>query len=166
MAGPVTVKFKLTPGEYARAMRQNLLQQPRYLLLGAAGLFTMSAPLWILLLGGNPWRPIPVACALISVVLLIRWFGTGPAAAYRRLNPANRDSDQEFRFMEEGVDVRDATGEGKLDWKAWMKFRETRQFFLLYPAARLVMLIPKRAFTGQEQIAEFRELLKRKLPAA
>ena len=68
--------------------------------------------------------------------------------------------------MEEGVDVRDATGEGKLDWKAWMKFRETRQFFLLYPAARLVMLIPKRAFTGQEQIAEFRELLKRKLPAA
>ncbi len=49
-------------------------------------------------------------------------------------------------------------------WVAFTKFRETPNVFLIYFGRNIFRVIPKRAFAAP-QLEEFRELLRRKLPA-
>jgi hypothetical protein len=48
-------------------------------------------------------------------------------------------------------------------WPALIKFKETRNLFLVYPSKQMCYLIPKRAFTDESEVKEFRELLGRKI---
>jgi hypothetical protein len=48
-------------------------------------------------------------------------------------------------------------------WPAFIKFKETRNLFLVYPSKQMCYLIPKRAFTNESQVKEFRELLHQKI---
>jgi hypothetical protein len=49
-------------------------------------------------------------------------------------------------------------------WGAFVKFRETPNVFMVYFGGNIFRVIPKRAFAAS-QLEEFRELLRRKLPA-
>ena len=50
-------------------------------------------------------------------------------------------------------------------WAAFTKDRETENLFVLYEGAKLLRILPKRAFANQ-QLSEFRDLLCSKLPSA
>lgn len=95
--------------------------------------------------------------------MLVLLFGWSPYAAYRRTNPGLRDMEQEFRFTEGGAEVRTGIAEMKLDWKAWVRFKETRHFFMLFPNTTTMHILPKRAFASEEERIGFRDLLKEKL---
>ncbi len=64
---------------------------------------------------------------------------------------------------EEGFSVQTTNSDTKIKWPALIKFRETRNLFLVYPSKQMCYLIPKRAFTDDGQVKEFRELLRRKI---
>jgi hypothetical protein len=165
MPPAISVTFVLAPDEYAGATRQAILRQPGYIVVGSAAALVMLSPL--LLLAGVSMSPyVALGCFVGGAAFLYFLFGSGPREVYRKLNPATRDLEQSFRFTEEGIEARLQTGEAKLDWKTWMKFRETDRFFLLYPAQEMVTVLPKRAFTGAAEIDSFRELLKRKFGPA
>src|SRR5262245_33051307 len=64
---------------------------------------------------------------------------------------------------EEGFSQQTTNSETKIKWPALIKFRETRNLFLIYPSKQMCYLIPKRAFMDESQVKEFRELLHRKI---
>ncbi len=51
-----------------------------------------------------------------------------------------------------------------LKWAGYTHWKETSNLFLVYQSANCSNLFPKRAFINNEQIDEFRELLRSKLP--
>lgn len=66
-------------------------------------------------------------------------------------------------ICDEAVEVTTAESTGKLEWSAFHKTVEAKNVFLLFLDPLYYIVVPKRAFTP-EQLAEFRELLARKIP--
>ena|SRR5215510_2634690 len=64
---------------------------------------------------------------------------------------------------EEGFRTQTSNSDTTIKWPAFIKFGETRKFFLIYMSKNTCCLIPKRAFTDESQVKEFRELLHRKI---
>jgi hypothetical protein len=64
---------------------------------------------------------------------------------------------------EECFSIQTTNSDMKIKWPAMIKFRETRNMFLVYASKRIFYLIPKRAFTDESQVKEFRALLDRKI---
>ncbi|HEY9430863.1 MAG TPA: YcxB family protein [Blastocatellia bacterium] len=64
---------------------------------------------------------------------------------------------------EEGFSQQTTNSDSKIKWPALIKFRETRNLFLIYPSKQMCYLIPKRVFTNEGQVKEFRELLHQKI---
>jgi len=64
---------------------------------------------------------------------------------------------------EEGFSQQTTNTDLTVKWPAIIKFKETRNLFLVYPSKQMCYLIPKRAFTDESQAKEFRELLDRKI---
>ena len=125
---------------------------------------------------------LAAVCALVAVYLVVFVdvrLAIGPlfAAVWfllpRLLFPwlARRDFRKHPHFAvesdlvvrEEGIQLKSALGEGVSTWAAFTKWHEAENIFMLYTGARLFRVIPKRAFEVS-QLAEFRELLRRKLP--
>ena len=64
---------------------------------------------------------------------------------------------------EEGFYQQTMNSDLKVKWPALIKFKETRNLFLVYPSKQICYLIPKRTFTNEGQVKEFRELLDQKI---
>lgn len=58
-----------------------------------------------------------------------------------------------------------AAGEsaGEMRWDEFYRVYETKQDFIFFPEEKVFYTIPKRFFPDQDQISEFRELLREKL---
>ncbi len=55
------------------------------------------------------------------------------------------------------------TYESSIQWQFFIKAIETKNLFMLYPAKALFNVIPKRAFSSDQQMDEFRGLLQTKI---
>lgn len=67
-------------------------------------------------------------------------------------------------FSDEGLKSEKATGNIESKWSSFKKFKETKNLFLTYQSKDMVGMVPKRAFSNPEDIAQFRNLLASKLP--
>ncbi len=166
----MTVKFTMTRAEYAAALRSALLRQRMIWLLVAAFAFFASSPFvaYFTRPPQAPAAPFPVNALVYPAVglLALAWlFGVVPILAVRRMNPAARDREQVFTFSDDGAEVLGAGGEAKFPWSAWVKYRETRNFFMLYPSKKAVHVLPKRALGSEQDLVDFRNLLKQKIRA-
>jgi hypothetical protein len=65
-------------------------------------------------------------------------------------------------FDDEGTVATFPTGESRLDWRAYTKYKETGSLFLLFFSPYRYTSIPKRAMSP-EQIEELRGLLKARI---
>ena len=68
-----------------------------------------------------------------------------------------------FEFTQEWIYQKSEKFENKLRWKIYIKFLETKNLFVLYQVSNVFNIFPKRAFDSDEQIEEFRELLRTKI---
>ena len=66
-------------------------------------------------------------------------------------------------ITQEGLNIKGESFECTSKWKIYTKFMETPKLFMLYQSKNLFNLIPKRAFNSDEEIEEFRELLRTKI---
>lgn len=65
--------------------------------------------------------------------------------------------------LEDGLQINTALLESKMKWLIFTHWRETPNLFMVYQSNNCFNLFPKRAFSDNEQINEFRELLSVKL---
>lgn len=64
---------------------------------------------------------------------------------------------------EEQLKMQTINCESSVKWQLYIKAIETKNLFMLYPSKALFHLIPKRAFSSDEEVKEFRELLRTKI---
>ena len=67
-----------------------------------------------------------------------------------------------FVLNDKGTAATFPTGESRLDWRAYTKYRETETIFLLFFSPYRCMSIPKRVMSP-EQIEELRSLLRTRI---
>jgi hypothetical protein len=165
MPGPIQVKYTLSRAEHHAAIRAHLVRMRTMWFFTAIGLLWMFLPLISVIALKADGKTYPLgATDLIQPALglgfIVLLYGWTPTASYRKTNPALRDKEQSWVFSEDGCTNVSAIAESRMDWKAWIKAVETRDFFLLYPATTIVHIVPKRAFSGPAEVDAFRELLK------
>jgi uncharacterized membrane protein YdfJ with MMPL/SSD domain len=68
----------------------------------------------------------------------------------------------QMRIDDSGLHSQSEVWNETTKWAAYVKYTETENLFLLYLGARLVEIIPKRAFSG-DQMEEFRCLVRTNL---
>ena len=107
--------------------------------------------------------------ALAGLAFCVVWF------AYVLLTP-RFSSRRQFRSMpsvqspitlditEAGLEIHTIHAESKVSWAAYVGWVERKTVFVILPQPRIYVPIPKRAF-NEEQIEEFRELLRRTVKA-
>jgi hypothetical protein len=80
-------------------------------------------------------------------------------------NSANCGQPMTVEVIGEGLVLNTPTWQGTFKWANFEFFTETRNLFVIYPVPSLypvpesTFIIPKRAFSGEEQLWDFRELL-------
>jgi len=68
-----------------------------------------------------------------------------------------------YIFNEQGVQTESASAFVKTSWSNFLKIVESKTDFLLYTQKNIAIPIPKRFFTNENQITEFRNLIEEKL---
>jgi hypothetical protein len=155
------LEFKYTFKEFFEGSR-NAARSPWTLSL-VGGLLILSP--FYLYLKGSPegetnslfsyLTPSLMGVLLISLPLLQAWL-------VWRGNPSVRGAITCWAD-EEGFYQQTMNSDLTVKWPALIKFKETRNLFLVYPSKQMCYLIPKRAFTNEGQVKEFRELLHQKI---
>jgi hypothetical protein len=92
---------------------------------------------------------------MFVILVLWQWL------AYRRAYRSQRTLSGTHRlvFSESGVRGEFAYGAGETEWGAFIKWRESRDLFIIYQASNLMHIIPKRWFADNHAVADFRSLL-------
>lgn len=120
------------------------------LILG--GIFYLDADRWF-----------GIFLVIISVLLLLMQFVV-PSFAFRRVyrrNPRMFGS-RTVTITNGGISSDHQLGRSESSWNNYEKFQETARSFLLYQSADLIGIVPKRAFSGKDELQEFKALLAAK----
>jgi hypothetical protein len=64
---------------------------------------------------------------------------------------------------EETIKMKNPVFNSSVKWQLYIKAVETKNLFMIYQTKRLFDMIPKRAFSSNEQVEEFRELVRTKI---
>ena len=70
-----------------------------------------------------------------------------------------------YEITDGSVVVTTVTSRSEMNWETFTRFRESKNLFMLYAGRYLFYMIPKRAFAGETEAAEFRELAQRRVQA-
>jgi hypothetical protein len=164
----ITVKFTMSRGEFASALRMGMLHQKSMQILIAIFVCITASPLITRALASPQSSQVPLTYRdfiypCIGLIGAAYIFGVLPRLLVAKMNPAVRDGEHVFRVTEEGAESVTGVGQAKVDWKAFLRYRETGRFFLLHLGPRQFVSLPKRAFTSDQELIDFRNLLKRKV---
>jgi hypothetical protein len=66
-------------------------------------------------------------------------------------------------FTEDGLESKGESSSAEMSWDGFYQVYETNQDFIFFPEKNIFYSIPKRFFSGQDKIAEFKELVREKL---
>jgi hypothetical protein len=100
----------------------------------------------------------------IFLILWILWFSGTPYLSARsqfRGSPSAK-TPISLAAADEGLHFRSRQTDSKVDWSAYINWVEGKGVFALFHHPKIFIVIPKRAFSA-DQLAEFRELLRRKV---
>ncbi len=150
------IKYRVTAADFAEASAKAVrpLQIFGGLILVAGVLVVVTNP------HGVTESPIPIALALVFGLFLIFGWRIPVSRAYR----ADRRLQQEWSATigEEGIELQGEAAKAEYSWRAFVRFVETKNLFVLYHSPRLYNAFPKRSFAPGEADA-FRALAQQKV---
>jgi hypothetical protein len=162
----IELQVKYSTDDYVPALRRHLLSQPKFLTLFS---FISLLLISVIALMFNSSLHFDVFWFIIcSLSLLIGFSGICfyflPRQRFRRSYKTIDD----YRLQITGREIiYDSDYEsGALPWRHCTKLHEGRRYYLLEYDRERVMVIPKVAFTDQEEERSFREIVKQRLPPA
>lgn len=166
MNDDASIVFRYTPtaDDYRKGIASYYFRQTSFLILiGIAGLmFLIGVFLWI----GAGFEQAPYAPLLVFLLPILLFFSVllQPWLASRQVNKNERmRTETTWTVSDDGLLVTTGYGQSKIDWETFGKVVETGDYFLLLYSwnRRLFQIIPKRAFASPDEMADFREYLKR-----
>ena len=156
---PVELVFTYTKQEYLRAARHYLLASKtitlrNVVLVGVLVVFALAYGIW----GGFNTGSV-VLLVLGGVVLLLgcTLYFYIPARSYSKTGKYH----EEYRlaFTGEGIHFTTPSIDSQIGWATYTDAWESREVFYLITGPQAYTVVPKRAFAGEEQMADFRALL-------
>lgn len=99
--------------------------------------------------------------SILWIVLMISFWFVLPGMVYRRAVTFQHEFSMDFQ--EEQFTLEHERGSRSWPWTALKTWIESPHFFHLYYDSRSFFLVPKSGYRDKEEIAEMRELLKRKV---
>ena len=164
MPESVTVKFRYTPEEYARAVRLHHAGRTNFTLELAMVVLLIALGCW------NVWENESSSwTGYTSLVVSVFWVAmlsyitlVAPKLAFR--SNSKLAEEYELTFAPEGIHFRTPSIDSKLQWSHYSRALVNGDFFLLYYGEHFYSTIPKRVFANSEAIQTFENLLVRFVP--
>jgi hypothetical protein len=164
----VQVTFQLTKDDYYYGLLawRNLRAWRRWLLRCAYFLMSLAVPLVALLAFLRPdRRTLHILAPLIvfaAVWFIFMWTAPRVSAHRQFRNTPVARSPITIDASDSGLHIRSIYADSQVAWSAYVAWGEYKSVFVILPQPRIYVPIPKRAFT-EEQITEFREMLRRNI---
>jgi hypothetical protein len=159
----VQLRYEITPSDHLEMLkvRFGLGARLAKVLLGIAGI--LLGVLGYHFFGGT-WIVVVAVFASLTIVQLFMPYIIHRKIYYRNLRLFEMRT---VTFSDEGLRSEKATtGTVEVKWSSFEKFKETKNLFLTYQTKDVIGMVPKRAFSRPEDVAQFRNLLASKLPSA
>ena len=152
--------FSYEKGQVMQALRYHFISRPEIkLMLILVNLFAIAS---ILLYVFGKITPMAfLVGSLLWIVLMISFWFVLPGMVYRRAVTFRHQFSMDFR--EDSFTLEHEKGSRSWEWNAVKTYLESPHFFHLYFDARSFFLVPKSGFRDKEEIADMRDLLKRKV---
>jgi len=144
---------------------------PRRLLSVLAFVVSVAVLFYFAMVRSDPdysWRKAAVLGTCLGLALelffwpfqwaLIHSFAYYAARSLVRSKPAVLEP-MTYQFSPTGATYSGPTSSGHLEWRTYIKIRETSEQFLLYVQKRLANVLPKRAFQSAADLQLFRQLV-------
>lgn len=140
--------------------------------LAVVGVILFALMLWALAISLRP----PVSYELGvgrwilpgSLVYGMVWFGALVPYRARRTFRQRKDLQRETAFVasEAGLAASNEYAQGSKPWADFLKWKEGKHVFLLYLSDGMYQIVPKRFFSSDSDMDEFRRLLGKYVPRA
>jgi hypothetical protein len=158
----VDIQYECTLSDYAEVQKSHFRKSIGYYVVVIGGALCLVAGVLLAALT-QIYLAVPLLC------LSAFWLGFAflylPFKVTRDFQKSPNFARKCFlRADDEGLRSESNVSQGQIKWSAFVRYSETPNLFILFLGPRMFQVIPKRAFLP-EQSAEFRELLRRKLPA-
>jgi hypothetical protein len=155
----VQVRYEITPKDYLESLK---------ILFGVSASLTKilidSFGILLGLFGYHFFGPTWIVVVAVFVALTITHLSM-PYIVHRRVyrrNPLLFEM-RTVTFTDEGIKSETETRIVEAKWSSFKMFKETKNLFLTYQTKDVVGIVPKRAFSSPEDVAQFRRLLASKL---
>ena len=162
----MTVDFQFTLDDYRKAFRAHyrkgasaFIRWMLRLCLVAGILFLLIGVLFVL----TGQRALNVVLTPFILGAIWLWIGAGvpyqlSARKQFARNPILREQ-RRVEFSDDGVKTDAGIASSQLSWKAYLRYVESKDSFLLYTSPACFVIVPKRVLQP-EQVNELRQLLQ------
>lgn len=157
------VEYQLTFEEFLEAQRA-YAKTSRFTyysswILGVLGITVGTIGIIILPgIGAGYWAVLLGAFFVLSVTVLHRY----KIARFWKREPSI-SLPLVVDIAEDYLHVISPDEEGRAKWSAFSRFLETRRLFMLFRQRNTFNVVPKRVFSGREEMEQFRNLLGKKI---
>lgn len=113
---------------------------------------------WITMVGGKAVAWISIGfglCVCVSSILRRSQIRTRVRRQRNQLGPT------ELIVRETGLSVNEENSHSEVSWSRFVNLRQSKDHYLLYRSADLYSIVPKRGFANEEDLASFRDIIKR-----
>ena len=154
------IQYEITPSDHLEMLKVRFGLRARLgrILICVAGIFLGALSYRV---SGDAWIGVVAVFAALTLTQIFM-----PYIIHRRIYHRNPQlfEMRTVTFTDEDVKSEKATGNIEAKWSSFKKFKETKNLFLTYQSKDVVGMVPKRAFSNPEGIAQFRNFLASKLP--
>lgn len=156
----MTIFFEYDKGQVMQALRYHFISRPEIkIMLIIVNVFALFS---IVLYAMGKITPLAfLVSSFLWVMLMIGFWYIFPIMVYRRTETFKHSFSMDFE--NQGFSLNHERGSRSWPWSELSSFLESPHFFHLYFDSRSFFLVPKSGFTGNDQVAELRQLLKEKI---
>ncbi len=152
--------FSYEKGQVLQALRYHFISRPEIrLMLILVNVFAIASIILYAL--AKITAMAFLVGSILWIVLMISFWFVLPGMVYRRAVTFQHEFSMDFQ--EEQFTLEHERGSRSWPWTALKTWIESPHFFHLYYDSRSFFLVPKSGYRDKEEIAEMRELLKRKV---
>ena len=157
----MTIYFGYEKGQVLQALRYHFISRPEIrIMLILVNVFALAS---ITLYALKKITPMAFFVgSFLWIVLMVSFWFILPGMVYRRAITFKHNFSMQFE--EDGFKLEHEKGSKTWPWSALKTWIESPHFFHLYYDSRSFFLVPKSGYRDREEIAEMRELLKKKVP--
>lgn len=162
----IEVEGQLTEKEYAAAQWLHQKPRPAIAFAGILTLVLLLLVLWHLLFGSYSHQTGALRWAVLAflVYLILHWTVVIPIK-WRRLyrQQASLQRTYKLQISDQGISARSENLQGATAWSEYVRWKEGNGVFLLYWSDGLFQIIPQRFFPTDQQVLEFRKMLRERV---